>query len=414
MEQNTMQKSSKTPHIVVIGAGYAGLMAVSRLWGKTRGRGVKITLINASDSFVERPLLHEMATGQFPKSIPLSHFLSGTTVDFVQGHMTELDAKTQTLTLRLPGNKSQQLHYDTLVYALGSRTDRESISGLRDYAYTLDSSGERGAVALWESLKALQTGGKVMVVGSGPTGIEVAGQIAEVFPSLQTSLITKGSFGLFKTAPIQSYMRQALERLKVEILEDTAVREVEASQILTSSGKFSYDILVWAGGFRAWDFARDAGVKVGERNQILVDPYFRSISHPSIFAVGDSAQPLYSTGAPYRMGVFPAVVSGGHTADNLVRLLQGKSLKALGFSYYGQAIALGLHDAVGFNTFPNDMPIGPLFTGEFGLSLRRFFLWLLREIIVLEKQFPGALFWFGKGRGKKAEQQSLKGISPTA
>lgn len=398
-----MSEKATSPHVVILGAGYAGVMTAARLAGRTRGRNIAITLINADDAFVERPLLHEAATGKPPRRLPLSRFLKGTPVRFVRGIVTRLEPDVHSVTVRVDAQETRQIRYDALVYALGSHTDRDAVPGVRDYAYALDASGDRGAAALFERLNALkESRGQVVVVGSGPTGIELATQIADVYPSLRVQLITQGEFGDFKTPRVQRYMRRATERLGVGIVERAAVGEVRESEVVTAAGAYPFDALVWAGGFRAFDFASAAGLKVGEKGEILVDAYFRSVSHPSIFAVGDSAKPITSTGAPYRMGVFPAVVSGGHTADNLVRLLRGKPLQPLGFSYYGQGIALGVRDAVGFATFPDDMPIGPLYTGRLGLFIRSFFLKLIREMIVVERRFPGILYWFGRNRGGKA------------
>jgi NADH dehydrogenase FAD-containing subunit len=174
------------------------------------------------------------------------------------------------------------------------------------------------------------------------------------------------------------------------------------------------DLCVWAGGFKALPLARQAGLAVNARGQTLVDPYLRSISHPEILAAGDAAWPVNPAGAPVRMGLFTALVTGAHAANCLARMVSGRTPRPLGFSTYGQAIALGLRDAAGFNSYPNDRPVGPLFTGMTGLRLRNFFVWLLRAFLTLEGPLPGIFFWLGGGRGRATSKACLSAGEPAS
>jgi len=93
-------------------------------------------------------------------------------------------------------------------------------------------------------------------------------------------------------------------------------------------------------------------------------------------------------------------------------VLQQKSQRPLSFATYGQAIALGPVDAVGFNTFPVDRPVGPIFRRKTAVQLRRFFVWLLFAFLQIERRLPGFFFWLGKGRF--ARQQRKMGRVGTA
>ncbi|HEX2622777.1 MAG TPA: FAD-dependent oxidoreductase, partial [Phototrophicaceae bacterium] len=188
------------------------------------------------------------------------------------------------------------------------------------------------------------------------------------------------------------------------IIEHTTVTAIQSNEIVIRGGdNLPFDICIWAGGFKALPLAQQSGLIVNERRQILVDPWLRSISHPNIYAVGDSAAPVHPVGAPFRMSVFVAMVTGAHAADNLTCMLHGKAQQTFGFSFYGQAIALGRHNAIGFLTFPDDKPIGPLYTGRAGYYMRAFFVWFLHFSLTLEKHFPGSYSWGGKRRGTTLE-----------
>src|SRR5258707_13766737 len=111
-----MMSEQKT-RIVVIGAGYAGLLLTVRLAGKTKGEVVEITLVNASDSFVERLRLHQYATNQAIKQRPITELLRGTGVQFMQGQVMSLDTRLHQVIVQT-ANGEQRVSYDNLVYAL--------------------------------------------------------------------------------------------------------------------------------------------------------------------------------------------------------------------------------------------------------------------------------------------------------
>src|SRR3954451_11007029 len=130
-----MTADSKT-RIVIIGAGYAGLIATVRLAGKTRKQNVAITLVNAADVFVERLRLHEMAANPSIPQKRIADILRDTGVNFVQGVITSLDLGSHSINVQT-GGTTTHLEYDKLVYALGSTIDRDSVHGVRENAYVL-------------------------------------------------------------------------------------------------------------------------------------------------------------------------------------------------------------------------------------------------------------------------------------
>jgi NADH dehydrogenase FAD-containing subunit len=311
-------------------------------------------------------------------------------------------------------NGEEQISYDYLVYALGSQVDRDRVPGVRQWAYSLDAVGERTADPLHIRLKQLaESGGRMVVVGSGPTGIEVAGEVHDTYPTLKVSIVTAGEFGSFTTERVRQKMRQAIDQLGIKVIEQAPVCEVREGEVQLANGEeMPFDICIWAGGFKGTSLAQEAGMKVNGRNQILVDPYLRSLSHPTIYAIGDAAVPVGDTGAPYRMSLFTALVTAAHTADNLVNLIKGKDQRTFGFSTYGQGIAIGHSNAVGFNSFPNDKPVGPILTGRVGLTIRNFFVWLILRLLTVERKFPGFFFWPGRNRGNTAAGIVSKKLLP--
>lgn len=403
-----MHIQTKT-QIIVIGAGYAGMMATLRLSGKTRGRNVAITLINGTNIFIQRPRLHQVATNQVVPQKPIVEMLRGHAVRFIQGWVTALEPQQGLVTVRMPDGP-QQLPYDYLVYALGSVVDRDSVPGVREHAYTLDPHGPRTAPELRAKLREIAgASGQVIVVGSGPTGIEGATEIKGLYPNLRVSLVTQGCFGAFKGERVAQYLRQAFHQQNIPVYEHKRIQEVRVGEIILGDGEIiPGDLILWAGGFRALPLAQEAGLKVNQSGQILTDPLLRSISHPNIYAVGDAAQPVEDPGVKMRMSLLTAVTTAAHVADNLSAVLKGKAPQPFSFAYYGQGIALGPNDAVGFAAFPNDLPVGPIYRGRLAVWIRSFFVWLIFYFLEWERRWPGFYFWLGKGRYRAAKQRAAR------
>jgi NADH dehydrogenase FAD-containing subunit len=398
--------------VVVLGAGYAGLLAAVRLAGRLRRdmarADVAITLVNAADVFVERLRLHQLAANRPIDARPISTVLRGTGVTFVRGTVTQLDIRQRAIDVQTDAGV-QSLGYDYLIYALGSTIDRDSVPGVRTHAYALATDGPRPALALRAALTALQAanqGGRVLICGGGATGIEAAAEFAEAYPSLTVQLITQGAFGQFMPPAIAAYMRRALVQRGVTIRDQTTIAEVRAADVLTASGDaFPHDVCLWTGGFSVPALAREAGLAVNTRGQIVIDPFMRSVSHPDVYAVGDAAHPLEAPGVAVRMAAYSAAVMGAHGADCVQAALRGKQPTPFSFAYAGQAIALGRRDAIGFNTYPDDRPRRPYFAGRLGAGIRTFFVRLLAALPSLERRWPGVFIWLGKGRYAAMKRQ---------
>jgi NADH dehydrogenase FAD-containing subunit len=385
--------------VVVLGAGYAGLLFTARLAGKTSSRRVQITLVNESDTFTERLRLQQFATNQPIRWRSIAKMLRGTDVRFVQGTVTELLPDQQEVVLDHQGNV-RHLRYDYLAYALGSLTDRGRVPGVGQYAYTLAPRGPLSAAALREVLPAeYSRGGRVVVCGGGATGIETAAELARSYPGLDVRLVTQGALALFLGTGVARYIRRSLERLGVGIADHITVAEVQADRVLTSEGEaIPCDLCIWTGGFVAAALAREAGLRVNERGQVLVDPFMRSLSHPAIYAVGDAAYPAEEPGVAVRMSAFTATILGAHGADCLSAILRGRSPRPLSFAYLGQGVALGRGNAIGFNNYPDDRPHRPYFTGRLGYQTRELFVRFLAASPAVERRWPGFFFWVGKRR----------------
>lgn len=396
--------------ILVLGGGIAGLLFTLRLSGKVARESVQITLVDEADTFTIRPRLHEFATDQRIFSRPFSQILRKTRVRFVQGRVTSLEPGQRRVTVLDQQQQRHELGYDYLVYALGSMTDRQNVPGVEQYAYTLTARGPLSASAMRTKLPEIAArGGRVIVCGGGVTGVETATQVASVYPQIKVSLVTRGEFAHSWDRNVADIFQRRLLSLGVEIVDQSEVRAVrEQSVVLEGEREPGCDLCIWTTGFAVQPLARESGLAVNERDQVLVDPFLHSISHPQIYAIGDAAIPAENPGVPYvRMSAFTASIMAAHGADCLSAMLSGKTPKPLSFAYVAQAVALGQNNAIFLPLSPDDRPRRPYITGRLGAFTREAFVGFVVKATLAQQRFPGMFSWVGKGRYKQQLQKRI-------
>ena len=245
--------TEKTTHVVVLGAGYAGLMAAMRLANKTDSRAVAITLVNATETFNERVRNHQLIGGQPLPERPLAQILAKTRIRFQHGTVRALQPGRQTAIVQTGPDETVELRYDDLIYALGSHVDVGSTPGAREHAYTLD---DRSAAALAPLLPDLAArGGRVLLVGAGNTGVEVSTELAERFPDLRITVATRRSFATNLSDGAQRHIRKAFSRLGIALIENAEVTRLDEGQAMTAAGPIPFDVCIWVGGFAVSDLA---------------------------------------------------------------------------------------------------------------------------------------------------------------
>lgn len=393
--------------IVILGAGFAGMMAALRLSRKLSKHDAEITLVNATDAFVERTRLHQFAAGQRPKTRSIPHMLRGARVQFVQGHATRIQPDQKQLAVETVAG-AQTIGYDYLIYALGSRTDRERIPGLTR-AYTLDAAD---AMRLADALPAVATRrGRVLVIGGGLTGIEAATEIAESFPSIQVALATRGALGDDLSASGGAHVRKVFDRLHIAVHDGAAITRVEADAAITASGeRIPFDACINCAGFATPGLAREAGLAVNRAGQLLIDAFMRSTSHPEIYGAGDAAAFADEVRMPLRMACATALPMAVHAADNLAARLTGQGQRPFAFGYLIRCISLGRKDALVQTVDARDVPQPRVITGKAAVAIKEGILRSVTTALDMEKRF--SLYRVPRVPGMIVAQTSARQPSP--
>ncbi|MFD9412734.1 NAD(P)/FAD-dependent oxidoreductase [Streptomyces sp. NPDC059989] len=330
--------------IVVLGAGYAGTYVAGNLARRLSPADAEITVVNAVPYFVERLRLHQVAAGQEIETQKLADIFAGTGIQLCLARVTAVDPERQVVVVA-GADGAEELGYDTLLYALGSHGDDRSVPGVAEHAF--DVAARPSALCLRERLDGLRDGGSVRVVGDGLTGIETATEIAESRPGLSVTLVARGELGAQLSTGARGHLRLACDRLGSTVLEHTSVESVEATRVLCADGTaLASDATVWTAGFAVNPIAAAAGLEVTENGRIVVDRTMRSLSHPNIYAAGDSVYAIGDNGRPLPMSCATAGYTGMQAMKAIVGRLTGSKIGHVKLDYPGNHISLGRQDGI--------------------------------------------------------------------
>jgi NADH dehydrogenase FAD-containing subunit len=330
--------------IVVLGAGYAGAFSATFLARQLHPVDFAITVVNAEPDFVERLRLHQLAAGQQLRHRPLSKVFAGTGIRLRLARVTEVDVEHRTVAVA-DGDGVDRLEYDTLLYALGSTAADHGVPGVDEHAYHV--AARPAALRLRARLDELNEGERVLVVGGNLTAIEAATEFAESRPGLRISLATRGELGASLGPKARRHLLRAFDRLHITVHEHAAIVRVEESAALAADGTaFTSDATVWCTGFAVHPIAAASGLRVEPNGQITVDRQMRSVSHPNVYAAGDSAFVIGDNGLPYPMSCASTGPTSKAATAAIIGDLTGRKVAPTTFTHIGNHISLGRNDGL--------------------------------------------------------------------
>ena len=236
---------------------------------------------------------------------------------------------------------------------MGSVADTDDVPGVEEFAYTLNSA--RDATLLADHLDRLSDG-SVVVAGGGLTGVESAAEIAEQHPELDVTLLSRDVPGSMMGDKARARLHAGLARLGVQVRAGVDIVKVMSDGVALGDGEVvPSQAVLWTTGVRVSPMASAAGLDVDERGRIVTDESLRSVSHPTVYAVGDAAAITQGYGVMHgtcQSGIPTAV----HAAASIVCEFKGKQPKMFRFGYVHQPVSLGRHDAVIQFTHADDTP----------------------------------------------------------
>lgn len=376
MTENT--ENTENTEVVVIGGGYAGVMAANRL---TRRDDVTVTLINARPTFVERVRLHQLVGGSDNAVVDYRDVLADG-VRLVVDTAVRIDADGRSVALAAGGT----VGYDYLVYAVGSGSADPGVPGAAEFAHPIATYEE--AERLRPIFETLPATARVTVVGAGPTGIETAAELAEAGRAV--ALVCGGVLGPYLHPRGRRSVARRLAGLGVTVIggPDTNVTAVTRDAVRLADGReLPSAVTVWTAGFGVPDLAVRSGLSTDTLGRLLTDETLTSVDDGRIVAAGDSAAP---SGLPLRMSCQAAMPMGARAADTVLSRIAGEEPSPLNQLFAGQCISLGRRAGIFQFAHRYDVAVGFHIDGRPGARLKEFVVKGIVKHMAAEARKPGS------------------------
>ncbi|BDU02234.1 NAD(P)/FAD-dependent oxidoreductase [Nocardia sputorum] len=383
--------------VVVIGGGYAGVMAANRL---TQRADVRVTVINPRSAFVPRLRLHQLVGGTHDAVVDYQEVLAEG-VRLVVDSVTRIDAAERSVTLADGG----AIAYDYLIYAVGSGSAASRVPGADEFAYPIATL--EAARRLRSVLDDTPLSAAVTVVGGGPTGIETAAELAE--QGRAVTLVCGAVVGPYLHPRARRTARKYLVKLGVTLVEgpDAAVTAVTPEAVELGDGRtLASRVTIWTAGFGVPDLAARSGLRTDTAGRLLTDETLTSVDDDRIVAAGDSAAP---SDLPFRMSAYAAGCLGAHAADTVLNRIAGAQPAPVDLSFPAMCLSFG-RDAGIFQLGRKDDTAMPLyFSGLAGTKLKEFACASSVKHLVNEARKPGSHHWpkDGKHRPQLLQAQGV-------
>lgn len=380
--------SAPTPRIevVVVGGGYAGVLAANHL---RLDADVAITLINPRPQFVERIRLHQLITGSDDAVVDYADVLSDD-VRLVVDTAELIDAASRTVTL----GSGATLGYDYLVYALGSTGATSPVPGADEFAYPLSELEHAGP--LRDAMTKMHPSAPMTVVGAGPTGLEVAAELGE--QGQPVTLVCGGVLGPYFSEPTRRAVTKRLRRLGVTIVEGAGakVSEVRRDSVLLADGRELPSIVtIWTAGFGVPDLATRSGLSTDAIGRLLTDETLTSVGDPSIVGAGDAVAP---SNAPLRMSCQAAMPLGVQAANTVLSRIAGTEPAPLNQAFTGQCVSLGRKAGVIQLAHLDDTVMRMHLGGRAAATVKEVVCKTTISALAKEARKPGSYFWLRGGK----------------
>lgn len=390
---------NKKTNVVVIGGGYAGVIAANHL---RLNADVAITLINPRPQFVERIRLHQFITGSDDAVVDYADVLSDD-VRLLIDTAELIDAAARTVML----GSGDTVRFDYLIYAVGSTGAALTVPGAAEFAYPI--SELEHAEPLRAAMAKVHPSAPVVIVGAGPTGIEVAAELAE--DGQTVTLVCGDVLGPYFSESTRRSVTKRMRKLGVTVVDGPGakVTEVRKDSVQLADGReLPAVVTIWTAGFGVPDLAARSGLATDAIGRLLTDETLTSVDNVHIVAAGDASAP---SNLPLRMSCQAAMPLGVRAANTVLSRIAGTEPAELNQAFVGQCVSLGRKAGAIQVSHLDDRPTSLFIGGRTAASIKEAVCKGTVWQLALEARKPGSYFLIKGGkraeRLAKAEQEAL-------
>ena len=383
--------------IVVIGGGYAGVIAANRIM---KSPSVAVTVVNPNPRFVERIRLHQLVGGSHAAVAEFSHVLHRG-IELKVDAVTRIDASARQVELASGGS----LAYDYLICAFGSGGWDPQVEGAAEHAHSV--ADHASALRLRDALASAPLDAPVVIVGGGATGIEVAGELAEL--GRRVTLVCRSHLNPYLHESGRRRVRRELDRLGVEVLEGTAAAEVRADGVVLADGRvLPSAVTIWTAGFTVPDLAARSGLTVDAKGRLVTDETLTSVDDGRILATGDAAAP---SNLPLRMSCQAAMPLGVTAGETVLARLAGRAPAPFDGGCFAQCISVGRSGATLQISRAGDVATRFAIGGRAAVPLKETACKVSLPGLVWEARRPGAMIGLkDRTRARRVAERIREGV----
>ncbi|MEV5650950.1 FAD-dependent oxidoreductase [Nocardia sp. NPDC052254] len=372
--------------VVVIGGGYAGVMAANRL---TQRDDVRVTMINPRAVFVPRLRLHQLVGATHEAVVDYRDVLAED-VGLVVDSVTRIDAAGRTV--QTAGG--DRIGYDHLIYAVGSGAPTPQVPGAGEFAYPIATL--EAARQLRSALFDTPGAAPVTVIGGGPTGIEAAAELAG--RGRAVTLVCGRVLGAYLHPRARRTARKYLAALGATVVEGpgATVTAVTSDAVELGDGRpLTSAVTIWAAGFGVPDLAARSGLRTDAAGRLLTDETLTCIDDERIVAAGDSSAP---SDLPFRMSAYTAYCLGAHAADTVLHRIAGEQPTPIDLAFPAMCLSFGRDAGIYQLGHKDETAMRLYFSGFAGKKLKEFACEAGIKHLATEARKPGAHHWFSDGK----------------
>jgi len=352
--------------IVIVGSGFGGINAALQL--RKNNPDFSILVIDSRNQFEFKPLLYEVFSDEIKSwevNPSFDSIYANSGITFIRNHVKFVDFDQKSLVLQ----DDLKVEFEYLVLSTGSSPDDFSIKGVKEFCVFFNTNNDQlNLKKLLDKPIPIGTNNKVFIIGAGPSGVELACKVSDLYKSkFEVCIVEKDPEILNKCKTFnKEEAEKTIEKKNINIIKNCSVIEISDEQILLCNNKnqfekFPYFEVIWTAGIKP--NLPEFNKKIQKiNNKILINNNLQIKDFPNVFAIGDISQTDTNTSIPVTAQV--AMQQGEHVALNLKLLINNQKLLPFKFNDNGEMMSLGIGEA-------SISALGFTLSGKLAFDLRR-------------------------------------------
>ena len=373
--------------IVIVGSGFGGINAALHL--RKNNSDFSILVIDSNTQFEFKPLLYEVFSNEIKSwevNPSFDSLYANTGITYIRNHVTFIDFDKNILLLQ----DDLKVEFDYLVLSTGSSPNDFSIKGVKEYCSFFNTHKDQlNLKRLLDKTISVNTNNKIFIIGAGPTGVELACKVSDLYKSKFEVIIVEKNPEILSNSKIfnKEEAEKTIEQKNINLMKNYSVIGINDEQIFLSNNtnqvqKFPYFEIIWAAGIKP--NLPEFNQKIQKiNNKILINNNLQLLNYSNVFVLGDISQIQGNDSYPVTAQV--AMQQGEHVALNLKLLINNEKLLPFKFTDNGEMISLGIGKA-------SISGLGLTFSGKLAYDLRR--LIYASKMPKIGESLKSAASWF--------------------